>query len=120
MAAMQSLRLTAITNLDMLFAGIAALSVLSASAAHAREWQGTMPKPIGRLPPYPPVVCVTPNWAPEPCESRQPKPEAKSEPNPASPEHVRREWECNMTMNIVKHEDLAPQVSGPSSSIHSI
>jgi hypothetical protein len=54
--------------------GIAALSVLSASAAHAREWQGNMLKPIGKLPPYPPVVCVAPNWTPEPCESRQPSP----------------------------------------------
>jgi hypothetical protein len=30
-----------------------------------------MPKPVGKLPPYPPVVCVTPNWTPEPCEGRQ-------------------------------------------------
>jgi hypothetical protein len=55
-----------------LLGGVAALSVLSASAAPAREWQGNMPKPIGKLPQYPPVVCVTPNWTPEPCESRQP------------------------------------------------
>ena len=55
-------------------AGVAALSVLYASAAHTREWQGNMPKPIGKLPQYPPVVCVTPNWTPEPCESRQPSP----------------------------------------------
>src|SRR6516225_6490076 len=56
----------------LFLAGVAALSVLSASAAHAREWQGNMPKPVGKLPPYPPVVCVTPNWTPEPCEGRQP------------------------------------------------
>jgi hypothetical protein len=55
-----------------IIAGCVALSVLSASSAHAREWQGNMPKLVGKLPPYPPVVCVTPNWTPEPCESRQP------------------------------------------------
>jgi hypothetical protein len=58
----------------LLLTGIAALSVLSASAAHTREWQGNMPKPVGKLPPYPPVVCVAPNWKPEPCESRQSSP----------------------------------------------
>ena len=56
----------------LLLAGVAALSVLCASAAHTREWQGNMPKPVGKLPPYPPVVCVTTNWTPEPCEDRQP------------------------------------------------
>src|SRR5215471_4510339 len=57
-----------------LLTGIAALSVLYASAAHAREWQGNMPKPVGKLPSYPPIVCVTPNWIPEPCEGRQSSP----------------------------------------------
>src|SRR5262245_13675310 len=56
-----------------LLAGVAVLSMLCASAAHTREWQGSMPKPIGKLPPYPPVVCVTPKWTAEPCESRQPE-----------------------------------------------
>jgi hypothetical protein len=55
-----------------LLAGVAALLMLSASAAHATEWQGNIPKPVGKLPPYPPIVCVTPNWTPEPCENRQP------------------------------------------------
>src|SRR5262249_20251997 len=55
----------------LFLSSIAALSVLSASAAHAREWQGNMPKPIGKLPSNPPVVCVTPNWTSEPCENRQ-------------------------------------------------
>src|SRR5262245_42767706 len=54
----------------LLLTGIAALSLLCASAAHTREWQGNMPKPVGKLPPYPPVVCVTPNWTPESCEAR--------------------------------------------------
>ena len=54
----------------LLLSGIAAL-FLATGAAHAREWQGNMPKPIGKLPSYPPIVCVTPNWTPEPCESRK-------------------------------------------------
>src|SRR5262249_18266274 len=56
----------------LFLSGIAALSVLYASAAHAREWQGNMPPPVGPLPHYPPVTCVTPDWRPEPCESRKP------------------------------------------------
>jgi hypothetical protein len=48
-----------------------AVLFLATGAAHARERQGNMPKPIGKLPSYPPVVCVTTNWTPEPCESRQ-------------------------------------------------
>ena len=54
----------------LLLTSIAALSVLSASAAHTREWQGSMPKPVGKLPAYPPVVCVAPDWAVESCEDR--------------------------------------------------
>jgi hypothetical protein len=28
--------------------------------------QGNLPVPVQKLAPYPPVVCVTPNWAPKP------------------------------------------------------
>jgi hypothetical protein len=38
----------------LLLAGVAVL-LLSTGTAHAREWQGNMPKPIGKLPSYPPV-----------------------------------------------------------------
>jgi hypothetical protein len=48
-----------------------AVLLVATGTAHAREWQGNMPKPIGKLPSYPPVVCVTANWTPEPCESRK-------------------------------------------------
>jgi len=57
----------------LLLTSVAAL-FLATGAAHAIEWQGNMPKPVGKLPPYPPVVCVAPNWKREPCESRQPPP----------------------------------------------
>jgi hypothetical protein len=36
----------------------ALVAVLFSSVAHAQ--QGNLPKPVGKLPPYPPVVCVTP------------------------------------------------------------
>jgi hypothetical protein len=48
--------------------------VLSAGAAHAQ--QGNLPKPVQKLPAYPPVVCVTPNWTSEPCANRTPSEEA--------------------------------------------
>jgi len=84
----------------LFLSGIAALSVLYASAAHAREWQGNMPPPVGPLPPYPPVTCVTLDWRPESCESRRPvapvtdKRPSTPNPNPES------EWECNNYNNV--------------------
>ena len=40
-------------------------------AAHAFEYQGHLPRPTQKLPAYPPIVCIAPNWAIEPCEDRQ-------------------------------------------------
>jgi hypothetical protein len=34
-------------------------------------WQGNLPTPVQSLPAYPPVTCVAPDWATEPCEDRQ-------------------------------------------------
>jgi hypothetical protein len=56
----------------LLLTGVAAL-FLAMGAAHATEYQGKLPTPVQKLPEYPPVVCVAPNWATEPCENRQPK-----------------------------------------------
>jgi hypothetical protein len=53
-------------------ASIAAL-FLATGIAHAIEYQGKLPKPVQQLPSYPPVVCIAPNWAAEPCEDRQPR-----------------------------------------------
>jgi hypothetical protein len=55
-----------------LLAGVTAL-MMATSAAHATEYQGKLPTQVQRLPKYPPVVCVAPNWATEPCENRQSK-----------------------------------------------
>jgi hypothetical protein len=55
-----------------IIAGCVAL-LLTTGAAHAIEYQGKLPKPVQRLPSYPPVVCVAPNWVTESCEDRQPR-----------------------------------------------
>jgi hypothetical protein len=82
----------------MLLAGIAALSVL-ASAAHAQ--QGNLPKPVRPLPPYPPLVCVTPDWKSEPCEGRKSTVQAS--------EH-RSEWQCykDISVRVVFDEATTP------------
>jgi hypothetical protein len=53
-----------------LLASIAVL-FLATGTAHAVEYQGNLPKPVQKLPAYPPVVCVATNWALEWCEDRQ-------------------------------------------------
>jgi hypothetical protein len=47
---------------------LALTAALFCNVAHAQ--QGNLPAPVQKLPPYPPVVCVAPNWATEPCEDR--------------------------------------------------
>jgi hypothetical protein len=46
---------------------LALTAALFCSVAHAQ--QGNLPAPVQKLSP-PPVVCVTPDWRPEPCEDR--------------------------------------------------
>jgi hypothetical protein len=60
-----------------LLTAIAAL-FLAMGAAHAVEYQGNLPKPVQKLPAYPPVVCVAPDWSVELCGDRPPLPQ----PNP--------------------------------------
>ena len=72
--------------------------VLSAGAAHAQ--QGNLPKPVQKLPAYPPVACVTPDWRPEPCEDRHDIPQVMEEDRaqPALPllnsRNTPRAFEC--------------------------
>jgi hypothetical protein len=47
---------------------LALTAALFCSVAQAQ--QGNLPAPVQKLSPYPPVVCVTPDWRPEPCEDR--------------------------------------------------
>jgi hypothetical protein len=54
----------------LLLAGVAAL-LLVTGTAHAVEYQGNLPTPVQKLPAYPPVVCVAPNWSVELCGDRQ-------------------------------------------------
>jgi hypothetical protein len=44
-------------------------AALFCSVAHAQ--QGNLPAPVQKLSPYPPAVCVTPDWRPEPCEDKK-------------------------------------------------
>src|SRR6516225_427172 len=53
-----------------LLASIAVL-FLATGTAHAVEYQGNLPKPVQKLPAYPPVVCVAPDWSVELCGDRQ-------------------------------------------------
>jgi hypothetical protein len=48
--------------------------LFSVGAAHAQ--QGNLPTPVQKLPAYPPVACVTPDWTSEPCANRTPSEEA--------------------------------------------
>src|SRR5262245_15010630 len=52
----------------LLCAALLIAAIPANSGAHAQ--QGNLPKPVQKLSPYPPVVCVTPEWRPEPCEDR--------------------------------------------------
>ena len=88
-----------IRYLILAFAFFAAVPVAQAGM------QGNLPAPVQKLPPYPPVVCVAPNWATEPCESRRPpaQPAARSpaktktvlynEPGGIIQDHVKR-WQA--------------------------
>ena len=72
--------------------------ILSAGVAHAQ--QGNLPRPVQKLPAYPPVVCVTPNWRSEPCEGRHDIPQVMEEDRaqPALPllnsRNTPRAFEC--------------------------
>jgi hypothetical protein len=55
-------------RLRSLFVGVALLALC---VTHAQAQQGNLPKPVQALPAYPPIVCVTPKWEREPCESRK-------------------------------------------------
>jgi len=54
-----------------LFLAGCAVLLLATGAAHAIEYQRRLPKPVQKLPAYPPVVCVAPNWATESCADRR-------------------------------------------------
>jgi hypothetical protein len=71
------------------------------SIAHAQ--QGNLPTPVRKLAPYPPIVCVTPNWTPEPCESRQ-----------VADEGGRWEWQCgNVNVKVTLSEKKVTLLEKP-------
>src|SRR5262249_38828730 len=50
------------------------------------QQQGNMPVPVQKLPPYPPTVCVAPNWTTLSCDSRAPAYGPQNEPSG---------WQCD-------------------------
>jgi hypothetical protein len=58
--------------------------LLASTVTHAQ--QGNMPVPVQKLPPYPPTVCVAPNWTTLSCDSRAPTYGPQNEPSG---------WQCD-------------------------
>jgi hypothetical protein len=75
---------------------LALAAALFCSVAHAQ--QGDLPVPVQKLAPYPGVVCVTPNWTREPCESR------KVSSFPYGPPYEPSGWQCG-NVSVIKTED---------------
>src|SRR6516225_4539797 len=82
-----------------LLASIAVL-FLATGTAHAVEYQGNLPKPVQKLPAYPPVVCVATNWALEWCEDRQ-TPLPRPNPLRAFAKHTPAKTKTVLYMNRV-------------------
>jgi hypothetical protein len=76
---------------------LALAAALFCSVAHAQ--QGDLPVPVRKLAPYPGVVCVTPNWTPEPCESRK-----ASSSSPYGPPYEPSGWQCG-NVRIIQSVD---------------
>jgi hypothetical protein len=57
---------------------------LASTVTHSQ--QGNMPVPVQKLPPYPPTVCVAPNWTTLSCDSRAPAYGPQNEPSG---------WQCD-------------------------
>jgi hypothetical protein len=75
--------------------------LLASTITHAQ--QGNLPTPVQKLPAYPPVVCTTPNWTPEPCESRQ-----------VADEGGRWEWQCgNVNVKVTLSEKKVTLLEKP-------
>src|SRR5262249_48739652 len=67
------------------FAFVLLAMLLASTITHAQ--QGNLPIPTQKLPSYPPAVCVTPDWTPEPCESRT--------PTQYGPQNEPSGWQCD-------------------------
>jgi hypothetical protein len=75
------------------FAFVLLAMLLASTIAHAQ--QGNLPVPIQKLPSYPPVVCVTPNWTPESCASRAPT---------YGPQNELSGWQCGNVRVIMSSD----------------
>jgi hypothetical protein len=74
----------------LLCAALLIAAIPANGVAHAQ--QGNLPAPVQKLPSYPPVVCVTPNWTSESCASRTPT---------YGPQNERSGWQCGNVRIIV-------------------
>ena len=72
------------------FAFVLLAMLFASTITHAQ--QGNLPVPVQKLPSYPPVVCVTPNWTSESCASRTPTYGPQNEPSG---------WQCGNVRIIV-------------------
>ena len=70
----------------------ATLLIAAIPANSVAAQQGNLPVPMQKLPSYPPVVCVTPNWKSESCASRTPTYGPQNEPSG---------WQCGNVRIIV-------------------
>src|SRR5262245_42146230 len=92
----------AMKSLDAMIRNLIVFAFFAAVSVGQAGMQGILPAPVQKLPPYPPVVCVAPNGATKPCESRHPpaQPAARSpaktktvlynEPGGIIQDHVKR------------------------------
>jgi hypothetical protein len=69
------------------------LLAMASTITHAQ--QGNLPVPKQKLPSYPPVVCVTPNWTPESCASRAPT---------YGPQNELSGWQCGNVRVIMSSD----------------
>lgn len=69
------------------------LFAMASTTTHAQ--QGNLPVPKQKLPSYPPVVCVTPNWTPESCASRAPT---------YGPQNELSGWQCGNVRVIMSSD----------------
>ena len=70
------------------------LLAMASTITHAQ--QGNLPVPKQKLPSYPPVVCVTPNWTSESCASRK-----AVESTTYGPQNEPLGWQCGNVRVIV-------------------
>lgn len=81
------------------FAFVLLAMLLASTITHAQ--QGNLPVPMQKLPSYPPVVCVAPNWTPVSCASRTPT---------YGPQNELSGWQCGNVRVIMSSDSTIPSL----------